>query len=165
MIYKKNSFLISFFVKLPPFFFLWVLFTFIYMVMPNTGVSFRGGIFAGIIAGTVFQLVQTAYIFFQVGVSKYNAIYGSFAALPLFLIWLQLSWLVVLFGAETSFAFDNEQNYEFEPASLDSSHYFRRLVALRTTVLCVQSFSKGEKPLDAVAISKTLETPARLPAF
>ncbi len=158
----RISFLISFFLKFTPFFFLWVLFTFIYMVMPNTAVSFRGGLFAGIISGTIFQIVQKAYIFFQVGVSKYNAVYGSFAALPLFLLWLQLSWLVVLFGAELSFAYDNEESYEFEPDSLEASHYFRRLLALRIVVLCVQKFIKGETPLDASTIAQTLEAPSRL---
>jgi membrane protein len=78
----KISPLIFFLLKLSPFFFLWVLFTFLYIVIPNTGVSFKGGLFAGIITGTIFQLVQKAYIYFQIGVSKYNAIYGGFAALP-----------------------------------------------------------------------------------
>ena len=100
----KISPFIFFLLKLSPYFFLWVLFTFMYIVIPNTRVSFKGGLFAGIITGTIFQLVQKAYIYFQIGVSQYNAVYGGFAALPLFLAWLQLSWLIVLLGAEISFA-------------------------------------------------------------
>jgi len=110
------------------------------MVMPNTGVSFRAALFAGVVAGTVFQVVQKVYIFFQVGVAQYNAIYGSLAALPLFLAWLQVSWLVVLLGCEISFSYDNEEHYEFDPGSLAVSHYFKRLLALRITRLCIEKF-------------------------
>ena len=158
----KISPLIFFFLNLSPYFILWVLFTFVYIVMPNTGVSFKGGVFAGVITGTIFNIVQKAYIHFQVGVAKYNAIYGSFAALPLFLIWLQLSWLVVLFGAEISFATDNEENYEFEHDCLKVSPRFKKILALRITELCVKNFSKGEKPLDALGIAHELEAPIRL---
>ena len=63
-------------------------------------------------AGTAYQIAQWAYISFQVGVARYNAIYGSFAALPLFLIWLQASWLIVLFGAEISYAGQYSDSYE-----------------------------------------------------
>ncbi|MCK5180552.1 MAG: YihY/virulence factor BrkB family protein, partial [Candidatus Omnitrophica bacterium] len=78
--------------RILPYAVIWVMFTFIYIFMPNTKVNFRSGLMAGIIAGTIYQIVQWAYIAFQVGVSKYGAIYGSFAALPLFLVWLQISW-------------------------------------------------------------------------
>ena len=72
------------------------------------------GLAAGVIAGTGYQLFQGFYIALQVGAARYNAIYGSFAALPLFLAWLQISWVIVLFGAEISFAKQNAQEHEFE---------------------------------------------------
>jgi len=90
--------LISFILKLLPYSMIWILFTFIYIFMPNTKVSFKSGLLAGILAGSIYEIIQWVYITFQVGVVKYNAIYGSFAALPMFLVWLQLSWLIVLFG-------------------------------------------------------------------
>jgi membrane protein len=158
----KISPLIFFFLNLSPYFVLWVLFTLIYIVMPNIGVSIRGGLLAGIITGTAFHLVQKLYIYSQIGVAKYNAIYGSFAALPLFLIWLQFSWLVVLFGAEISFAADNEENYEFESDCSEVSLRFKRVLALRITALCVKNFCKGEKPLDTLSIAHELEAPIRL---
>ena len=158
----RLSFVIAFFLKLSPYFFLWILFTFVYMVMPNTGVSFRAALFAGVVAGTVFQVVQKVYIFFQVGVAQYNAIYGSLAALPLFLAWLQVSWLVVLLGCEISFSYDNEEHYEFDPGSLAVSHYFKRLLALRITRLCIEKFCKGEGPVDTPTIAQSLEAPIRL---
>jgi len=145
-----------------PYLFLWILFTFMYIVIPNTSVSLKGGLFAGIITGTIFQLLQKAYIHFQIGVAKYNAIYGSFAALPLLLIWLQLSWLVVLFGAEISFAFDNEEDYEFETDLKKISPYYKKLLALRIAEVCVKRFCKGEKPPDTLTLAHLLGAPIRL---
>jgi membrane protein len=153
---------IFFMLKFVPYCVIWVLFTFIYIFMPNGKVNFKSGIMAGIIAGTVYQVVQLIYIEFQVGVAKYNAIYGSFAALPLFLVWLQLSWLVILLGAEISFAHQNVDTYEFEPDCLTVSYSFKRLTSLRIAHLLIDNFSKGEKPLTATQISHALEMPIRL---
>jgi len=158
----KISPLIFFLLKLSPYFFIWVLFTFMYIVIPNTRVSFKGGLFGGIIAGTIFQLVQKAYIYFQIGVSQYNAVYGGFAALPLFLAWLQLSWLIVLFGAEISFAVHNEEDYEFETDTKKISYYYKKLLALRIVELCVKNFCQGEKPADIHAFTHALGAPIRL---
>jgi len=137
------SSIIFFVLKLLPYCLIWVLFTFLYIFMPNTKINFKSGILAGIIAGTLYQLVQWGYIVFQVGAAKYNAIYGSFAALPLFLIWLQLSWLIVLFGAELSFAHQNVDTYEFEPDSLNISDHFKKLLSLQTCHVLVKNFCGG----------------------
>lgn len=148
--------------KLLPYGFIWIMFTFIYIFMPNTKVSFSSGLLGGIIAGTVYQVMQWAYIAFQIGVSKYNAIYGSFAALPLFLVWLQLSWLIVLLGAEISFAEQNVDTYEFEPDCLKVSQHFRKLLALQITQLCIRNFDREDRPWQADDISHHLELPIRL---
>jgi len=153
---------IFFILKLLPYCVIWVLFTFVYIFLPNTKVNFKSGILAGIIAGTIYQIAQWGYINFQVGVVKYNAIYGSFAALPLFLVWLQLSWLILLFGAEISFAHQNVDMYEFEPDCLRVSHSFKRLISLRISHLLIKNFSTGKPPLTASEISHTLEVPIRL---
>ena len=156
------SSVIFFLLKLLPYCIVWILFTFIYIFMPNTKVRFTSGLVAGIVAGSIYQLVQWGYIAFQVGVAKYNAIYGSFAALPLFLVWLQLSWLVVLFGAEISFSHQNVDTYEFEPDCLHVSVSFKKLLSLRIVHLLVKNFSAGKSPLAAAAIAHTLEVPIRL---
>ena len=83
-------------------------------------------------------------------------------ALPLFLVWLQVSWLVVLFGAELPFAEQNVETYEFEPDCLKVSGSFKKLMALNITHLCVKNFHEGEKPLTADQISHLLEVPIRL---
>lgn len=90
-----------------PYVLVWFLFVFLYMFMPTTPVRFKYAIVAGIVAGTVFQIVQWFYIRFQIGVSSYNAIYGGLAALPLLLVWLQLSWSIVLWGTELCYIMRN----------------------------------------------------------
>ena len=148
--------------KLLPYCSLWIAFTFIFMFMPNTRVKFKSALAAGIVAGTIFQFVQWIYINFQIGVTKYGAIYGSFAALPLFLIWLRTSWLIVLFGAEISFAHQNVETYEFEPDCLSVSRSFKMLLSLLITQRTVKRFCDGEKPSNASALSHELEIPVRL---
>ncbi|MFC1666588.1 YihY/virulence factor BrkB family protein, partial [Candidatus Omnitrophota bacterium] len=152
----------SFTLKLLPYCVIWVLFSFIYIFMPNTKVNFKSGMLAGIAAGTIYQLAQWTYINFQVGAAKYNAIYGSFAALPLFLVWLQLSWLIVLFGAEISFAHQNVDTYELEPDCLRISYSFKKLFSLQIMHLLIKNFSKVDKAFTATQISHILEMPIRL---
>jgi len=148
--------------KLLPYCTIWIIFTFVFIFMPNTKVNWSSGILAGIVAGTMFQVVQLIYIHFQVGVTKYNAVYGSFAALPFFLLWLQISWLVVLFGAELSFAHQNVDTYEFEPDCLKVSHKYKRKLSLLVTHLLVKNFCSCRRPLQADEISQQLEIPVRL---
>jgi membrane protein len=138
------------------------MFTFIYVFMPNTRVEMKSALFGGILAGTIYQLVQLAYISLQIGVSKYGAIYGSFAALPLFLVWLQMSWRIVLLGAEISFAHQYVATYEFEPDCLRVSRSFRRTIATLVASLCAKTFLKAEKPLTAADIARELDAPIGL---
>ena len=153
---------IHFLVKIIPYVLIWLLLTIIYMAMPNTKVKFRSALIAGIIAGTIFQLLQWGYIRFQIGVSSYGAIYGSFAAFPLFLMWLYLSWLVVLFGAEISFSDQNVHRYEFESDTKHISTAQKRLLSLLITNYVFKTFAAGEVPMTATEISQKLEIPIRL---
>lgn len=150
---------IFFILKLLPYCLVWILFIFIYIIMPNTRVNFSSGFVAGVITGTIFQVGQWAYIFFQVGVARHNAIYGSFAALPLFMIWLQMSWFIMLFGAEISFAYQYVDSYEFEPDCRDLSQIFKKLISLQIAHLVIKAFFRGEKPLTASKITQALEIP------
>jgi membrane protein len=162
VIFQKISPLIFFLLKLFPYFLIWGLFTFIYVLIPNTRVNFISGLLAGIIAGTIYLLVQWGYIIFQIGVTRYNPIYGSLAALPLLLLWLHLGWVILLFGAEYSYAHQNVDSYEFEPDYLKISPYFKKLLTLQIVHLMLKKFSSGEAPLNAVNISQKLEIPIRL---
>ena len=120
--------LIFFGLKLVPFVIVWMLFALIYLLMPNTKVRLVSGLIAGFIAGGLFQVLQFTYLNFQFIIAKYNAIYGSFAALPLFLFWLQFSWLIVLFGAEISYAHQNINTFEFDQESRRISFGMKKLL-------------------------------------
>lgn len=148
--------------KFIPYIIMWLVLTMLYLVMPNTRVKFKSAFVAGIIAGTLFQLVQMLYINSQVGVSRYSAIYGSFAAFPFFIVWMQISWLVVLMGAEISFANQNVSRYEFEYESLKINSYQKRLLTLLILNIIVKRFIAGDSPASASEISKNIQIPVRL---
>lgn len=154
--------LVTFLVKLLPYALVWALFVFVYVFMPHTKVTFSAGLVAGVIAGTIYQVAQWGYIVFQIASVRYNTVYGSFAALPLFLIWLQLSWLIVLFGAELSYAYQNIDTYEYEGESWRVNHYYRKLFALEITHLLVKNFARGDIPLTATQIAHALDIPIPL---
>jgi len=149
-------------ISLVPYMLVWLLFTVVYIIMPNTKVHFKYALIAGILAGTLFQITQWAYIHFQVGVSRYSALYGTFAALPLFLAWLQISWLIVLLGAEISFAYQNVEKYEFESGSLNLSNHYKRLLSLYVAYSIIKNFQEGNEPMTSSQISKKLGIPIRL---
>lgn len=153
---------IFFTLKLLPFCLIWVLFSLLYILMPNTRVKFSAGILAGVIAGTLYQMAQLTYIGFQVGVARYNAVYGSFTALPLFLVWLQISWLIVLFGAEIAFAHQNVEDYELDRECGRISPYLLRLLTLQAARLMVKNFAAGEPPMTRIELSRRLSLPGRL---
>jgi membrane protein len=138
------------------------MFTFIYVVLPNTRVKFKSAMMAGIVAAVAFDVLQWAYIAFQVGAVKYDAVYGSFAALPLFLIWLQYSWYIVLFGAELSFANQNVDHYELESEIKNISTRYKRVISLMLANLVVRNFIEGKAPLTAAKIAERLDMPIRL---
>jgi len=98
--------------RLTPLFALWIAFTFAYIFIPYTKVKFFPGLTAGIIAGTLWHIAQWGYIEFQVGVAKYNAIYGTFASLPIFVVWLQFSWIIVLLGCQICYAVQHQRSYQ-----------------------------------------------------
>jgi len=88
-----------------------LLFFIIYQVMPNRAIKPQSSLLAAIIAGTAFQILQYYYFNIQMSISAYNTIYGSFAALPLLLIWLRMSWVIILFGAELAYGIEQERDF------------------------------------------------------
>jgi membrane protein len=153
---------ILFLLNLLPYVSIWTLLTMLYLIMPNTKIPLRSAIVGGIFAGTIAQIVQWIYIKFQIGVASYGAIYGSFAALPLFLGMLQMSWMIVLFGAEVAYAHEHSETFGFYPDYSRISVSSRKLLMLRVFHLLTKKFSLGEKPLSAPQISRALEIPVRL---
>ena len=96
-----------------------LMFIILYVYMPNTKVRFSSAIVPGILAGIAMQVLQLAYIHSQIWVTGYNAIYGSFAALPLFMLWIQISWTICLFGAQLTFTNENMNRIGFNLESLN----------------------------------------------
>jgi membrane protein len=116
----------------------------------------------GVAAGTISQIVQWIYIKFQIGVASYSAIYGSFAALPLFLVWVQMSWMILLLGAEIAHASEHYETFGFSPHYSQISTYSKKFLILRIIHLLTKKFSLREKPFTAKEIASVLEIPVRL---
>jgi YihY family inner membrane protein len=136
-------------------------FTFIYLFIPNTRVRVRSALWGGLLGGVLWQALIIAHVQFQLGVARTNAIYSTFAALPVFLVWLFMAWNIVLLGAELACAHQNEPNYgqvararEFDPRLLES-------VAVRAMMRIGQQFRSGDQPLNTADLSDRLGVPVR----
>ncbi|HPC97367.1 MAG TPA: YihY/virulence factor BrkB family protein [Bacteroidales bacterium] len=154
--------LVSFLVKLIPFILTWLVLTVLFIVMPNTKVRFKSALVAGILSGTLLQFLQWLYIDLQFGITRLNSIYGSFAAIPLFIVWIQMSWLVVLLGAELSFANQNISRYEYESEALNISYYHKKALTLMILSRIIKHFENGMPPLSAEVISSEISMPVRI---
>jgi membrane protein len=139
-----------------------VLFSFIYWVMPNTKVRFKGASIAGLIAGSGFFFFSLFYFYIQASISSYNAIYGTFAAIPLFLAWLQTSWQIVLIGSELSFAYQNINRYDQElfASKMDANH--REKVLLATMAVISKHYLNNKGAVGSENIATELNLPVRL---
>lgn len=87
-----------------PYLSIWVALVFLYLFMPNTRVRFSSALIGGMLAGALWQGAQWAYIHLQISVASYNAIYGTLAVLPVFMVWIYSSWVIVLLGVEIVYA-------------------------------------------------------------
>jgi len=149
----------NFMMQLLPYFFYCVLFTLLYKLIPNTKVKFLHALLAGVVVGTLFQLFQYLYINGQINLSRYNSVYGTFAAIPLFLVWLQISWLIVLYGAELSFVSQNLKNYYYESDTAKISRRFKDYVIILITKIIVNRFEDNLPPVSADNISDEYNIP------
>ena len=140
----------------------WLMFTFIYIIIPNTKVQFSAALMAGIIAGSIFLGFQWGYLYLQKWMTTYHAIYGSFAALPLFLLWMQTSWEILLLGGELSFAYQNEKRFEEERQSLMSSHDCRRKLMVGIMTIVVEWMRQGRGPIPVAELRERMEIPTRI---
>ena len=140
----------------------WFMFSLIYVVLPNTKVNLSAAIKSGFIAGTVFMLFQWGYVFVQTWMTSYNAIYGSFAALPLFLLWMLISWSILLLGGELSFTFQNEKRFDEERESLLVSYDCRRKLMVGVMVIVSRTFRDGKGAMAVDDIRHALGIPKRI---
>ena len=140
----------------------WAMFTVIYIVLPNTKVRLRAAIMAAVFAGTGFDLFQTLFIFLMKWMTSYSAIYGSFAALPLFLLWMQYSWKILLMGCELSFALQNEKRYDEERELPVISHDDTQKFIIAIVCHIARSFVRGEGAVPLIAVRERLGIPSRI---
>lgn len=145
-----------------PYVLTWVMFTVLYVLIPNTHVKIKNAIPAGIVSGTAFQVFQFIYLSGQLWVSKYNAIYGSFAFLPLLLLWIQLSWVICLFGATLAFSSQNIRNFNFEHDTKNITRRYKDFLTIVIASVIIRRFVKGEKPLTVNEISNQYFIPIKL---
>lgn len=145
-----------------PFFISSMVFVLLYKLMPNTHVRWSACIGPGIIAGLLFQGLEFFYIHYQIKLSSYNAIYGSFAAIPLLLIFLQFTWYVCLIGCQLSYANQMVQEYAFERSTQGMSRRFRDTLSLLLVCHIAKGFVSGERPLSQHALSHTTHLPETL---
>jgi membrane protein len=130
--------------------------TLLYIIIPNTTVRFFPALLAGTITGCLWQLTQIIFIQFQIGVAKYNAIYGTFASVPIFMIWLQTTWILVLFGGVINFACQNFN--KFHPLEFEKNINFasKEKISLAVLLAICRTFDRGDGPSGPSTISNRL---------
>lgn len=140
----------------------WLAFSMSFMLIPNTKVSLKYATISGAICAIAFTILQLLFVNGQIYVSKYNAIYGSFAFLPLLLIWLQLSWLLLLSGCVLTYSLQNVFTFNFngnsDKLSLDGWHS----IALIVMAVVSQRFIEREAPISTLDIARSYNLPIRI---
>lgn len=149
--------------KVLPYIIMSAVFIAIYMLMPNTKVKFRSALMPGIIAGVAMQILQLFYIHSQIWVSSYNAIYGSFAALPLFMLWMQISWVICLFGAQLCYTNQNLDELAFLNSEVVVSHDYKTMAsAWLLSIICKRFGNEFCQPLTARELHLETGIPMRV---
>ena len=160
--YVVISSVAHFLIDLSPYILLSGAFFALYVFMPNTKVHLRSAILPAILAGTAMQWLQFFYIHSQIWVSSYNAIYGSFAALPLFMLWVQFSWIICLVGAELTYTMQNLEESAFMSDAKSMSHRYRMMLSALLLSLICKRFAEGRKPYTALELKLETNIPIRV---
>lgn len=135
--------------------------TLIYTFLPNTRVKWLNALVPAIIASLALELLQQFYVHSQMWVSSYNAIYGSFAALPLFMLWLQFTWTIILFGAEMSYTMQNVEEFRSNRTSNISIRYRQLLSVVIMSCIC-RRFHDGKHPYTISELKQATKIPMRI---
>ncbi len=154
--------LLALFFKIAPVLITGLAFTILYVVMPNVRVRLRAALPAGLAAGVIWEFTKWGYGLYLEWATHYNALYGSLAAIPLFLIWVYLSWLVVLFGAHLTFAQEAAEDIRIEEGAASASLRDRLRAGLHIMVAAGASHRAGEPPPDVVGLARWHGLPLRL---
>jgi membrane protein len=145
--------------RLLPYLSVWIAMVFLYIFIPNTRIRFASALLGGVVAGTAWQLAQWGYFHFQVGVANYNAIYGTLAALPIFLVWIYTSWLIVLFGLEIVCAHQHRGHVLSGNGALPLTVTAREELALALLLQVSLHFQHGGTPQSSQFLADKLTMP------
>lgn len=154
--------LVNLALELAPLFLSWLAFSFSYFLIPNTDVSFKYAAISGAIAAIGFYILQWLFLNGQIYVSNYNAIYGSFAFLPLLLVWLQFSWLLLLTGCILTYSLQNVMTYNFLGDANNISIAALHRITVIIMAVVAQRFLKHETPLTRTELAAQYNLPVRL---
>lgn len=141
---------------------IWFAFTTLYAIVPNTKVKWRYAIVGGFVAGTLWLLLSMGYFGLQYGLARNSVVYSSFALFPFLLIWIYFSWVILLFGAELTFAYQNEKTFAMERHAAGASQAYREAVALRAMVEIAHRFDAGLPGLAPSEAAEEWKVPVRL---
>lgn len=154
--------MMRFILNLMPYVIMSAVFIGLYIFMPNTNVRLRSAIVPGILAGVAMQGLQFFYIHSQIWVSSYNAIYGSFAALPLFILWVQISWTICLLGGELCYTNQNLEDFAFRVSTEELSHHYKMILCTMIMAMVCRRFDQGLRPYTALEIKTKTGIPIRI---
>jgi membrane protein len=154
--------LVLFSFKLVPYLSIWVALVFLYFFIPNTKVRISSALLGGMIAGVIWQIAQWGFIHFQVGVAKYNAIYGTLSALPIFMVWIYTSWIIVLFGVEIVSAHQNRKTFLHDTHHPNLNYASREMTALVLLLAAADAYYDDATPWTCERLAGETGVPARI---
>ena len=141
---------------------LWLVIGFLYVFVPNTRVRLRSALVSSLLTTVVFLGWMQMFTVMQTGVVNYNRIYGAFAAVPVFMLWMYVTWVILLLGAEFTFALQNSDTYQLESAADTASMRSRILVALMVLRRAGRAMAGEREMFDAAAFARQVKAPIRL---
>ena len=147
---------------LTPYIVAWILFTGFYVFMPNTRVHPGAALIGALISGTAWEGMKTVYFWYNTHVVTNYKFYGSLGTIPVFLLWIYLSWIIVLFGAEVAFAAQHVNTYRREIEQMRLSAADRDRLALVVAVEVVRPFIAGSPPPAGEDVALRLNSPVRV---
>ena len=146
--------------KLIPFLLIIMAFTFVYMFMPNTRVKFTAALVGAVVGGALWQSTGLVFAEFASSSTKYAAIYSGFAILVLFMIWLYLSWFILLLGSQVAYYVQYPEQIRLSNQRVPLSGRLREQTALLTIYWIAHRFVRHKKPLSIEELCQLLAIPA-----
>lgn len=149
-------------VKLLQFAICWLLFTIMYVAIPNTKVRFLPAVIPGVLMGTLFQLLQMLSVYLIALLGRTSIVYGAFASIPILMTWLQWTSLLILIGAEMSYAIQNNEEFEYEQDLNVMSRRYKDFIMLYLLSTIIRRFENDEEPLTAHQLAIRDHLPIRV---